>query len=254
MTDRGGGKTERPFWSRHRVFMTGVSLGVGAILSGCAPTVALRFHPDQLSAGPVNYASRLHYRFGFVPFRDERYVPMGSGDYLLIGWGTGTGTLETRTNVSRFVTGSFVRSFRHLGILARTISIKGLESPGDLEKHLGMVATNYPDVRYLVMGEIQDFQFQISHPRLSVGAEFSLLATDVAWIKCQERITLQVFSASSGRSVGTFTSEVYTVKKTRGKSQSEFIREAERTLDHNLAGVVMKAVANIDAILQNAPP
>lgn len=254
MTDRGGGKTGRPFGRRHCVFMTGLSLVVSVVLSGCAPTVSLRFHPDQLSPGPVNYASRLHYRFGFVPFKDERYVPMGSGDYLLIGWGTGTGTLETRTNVSRFVTGSFVRSFRHLGILARIVSVKGLESPDDLEKHLASLTTKYPDVRYLVMGEIQDFQFQISHPRLSVGPEFSLLATDVAWIKCQERMTLHVFSAISGRSVGTFVSEVHTIKKTRGKSQSEFIREAESQLESNLSVVVMKAVANIDTILRNAPP
>jgi hypothetical protein len=245
---------KRPFWSRHRVFMMGVLCVAGAVLFGCAPTAVLRFHPDRLSPGTVNYASRLPYRFGFVRFRDERYVPAGSGDYLLIGWGTGTGTLETRTNVSRFVTESFVRSFRHLGIRARAVSVKGLEGPADLAKHLGTLASDYPDVQYLVMGEIQDFQFQISHPRLGVGTEFSLLATDVAWIKCQERITLHVFSAISGRSVGSFTSEVYTIRKTRGKSQTEFIREAERTLDRNLASVVMKAVGHIDTTLRKAPP
>lgn len=244
---------KKPGTARSRFLVAGRGCLVAMALTSCAPYVSLAFHPDRMPPPPVNYSSRIPYRFGFVPFVDDRYIPVGSGDLYMIGWGTGTGTLETRSNVSRFVTKSFVRSFRHLGLDATTIRVKGLEAPEDVGRYLGLVTNRYPDTRYLVAGVIKDFQFQISHPRFNPGPEFSILATGVAWVKCQERIELHVFSAISGRQVGQFTVKIYTIRQTKGKDQNDFIRSAERTLDRNLGTIVMKSVGNIDSILRSAP-
>lgn len=249
-----GGKIMKTPWKvRSRLLAVGLGCLAAVALPSCAPYVSLAFHPDRLPPPPVNYSSRIPYRFGFVPFVDDRYIPVGSDDFYLIGWGTGTGTLETRSNVSRFVTESYVRSFRHLGLDATTVTIKGLEAPEDVGRYLAQITSRYPDIRYLVAGVIKDFQFQISHPRFNPGPEFSILATGVAWVKCQERIELQVYSAISGRQVGQFTVKIYTIRQTKGKDQNEFIRSAEQTLDRNLGTIVMKSVGNIDSILRSAP-
>jgi len=211
-----------------------------AVSGGCVPRPALHFS----SAGSPSLEKKIRdtgsRNLAVVTFSDDRIVAEGAGDPRLIGWGTGTGTLDTRDNIKKFVTRSFVEEFGRVGLPARLVSVP--VTPFRAPEHrLRFVKKFLHGNEVAVLGKIREFQFQIDHPRYGMGPEFSLLDMQDARIRVQVSIDLRFMDAGTGQEIWSGTLSSAQEKEVHYEKRGEGLRTAMGLLADNLRKVILDA-------------
>jgi hypothetical protein len=224
---------------RFRILVLFVLLVTG--LAACVPRPSLHFSPVDDRALKDRVRETGSRPLAVLPFADDRTVASASGDPQLIGWGTGTGTLDTRQDIKGFVAKSFVREMERLGLPARfvPVSMTPFRAPKNrLSKVRNLLGGN--DV--VLLGSMREFQFQVNHPRYGVGGEFSLLDMQNAEIRVQVEFDLQFVDAGTGAVLwkGTLFSEEE--KDVHVNKPGQGLKQATDLLSSNLRKVILQAV------------
>ncbi len=226
---------------RNDWFFLMMALGVLLIgVTGCVPRASLEFSPtgDPIVERKIHEVGDLH--LAVATFSDDRIVVRGTGDPRLVGWGTGTGTLDTRSDIKTFVTQSFVEEMNRLGIHARVASVP-VTPFGAPKNRLIAYRKFLGEDETVLLGTLTEFQFQIDHPRFGVGSEFSLLDMQSARIRTQVAFDLKFVDLGTGDVLwkGSLSSE--REKNIHYKQPGEDLKAASALLSDTLRHVIVEA-------------
>lgn len=229
-------KTFREHRARTMMFVCLLTAG----LSGCVPGVSLQFSP----AGDPTMEREIHEigdsRLSIVTFSDDRPVPKGSGDPRLIGWGTGTGTLDTRTDIKEFVARSFASEMNRLGIRARWVPVP-VRPFGAPEKRVQAYRKFLAEDGLVLLGRIREFQFQVDHPRFAMGAEFSILDMQNARIRVQVEMDLRFVDLGTGDVLWEGILSSGQEKDVHYRKRGQDLKAASALLSDTLRNVIIQA-------------
>ncbi|MHB8544450.1 MAG: hypothetical protein ACYC9S_10700 [Leptospirales bacterium] len=219
------------------------------VLAGCVPRPSLQFSPSSDPAMEKKIRQTGEIRLGVVTFSDDRIVARGAGDPHLIGWGTGTGTLDTLDNIKRFVTRSFTTELDRLGIHARVISIPSRPF-GSPRKRLQAYRRFLGNSETVLLGRIREFQFQVDHPRFGMGSEFSLLDMQDARIRVQVSMDLKFVNWRTGELLwkGSLSSDEE--KKIHYRKRGQDLKAATELLSENLRKVILESVEKLTSSMR----
>lgn len=213
-------------------------------LPGCVPRPALHFDSisDPMAERKIHEIGDIH--LAIVTFSDDRIVPRGSGDPQLIGWGTGTGTLDTRDNIKQFVTASFASEMNRLGIHARLVSVPSRPF-GAPRKRLHAYRRFLGNSETILLGRIREFQFQVDHPRFGMGSEFSLLDMQDARIRVQVVLDLKFVDLGTGDVIWKGSLSSAEEKKVHYQKRGQDLKAASDLLSENLRKVILESVGKL---------
>ncbi len=159
-----------------------------------------------------------------------------------VGWGQGTGSIYTPQNIPAHVSKALVSQFQTYGMNVSydpsiRCHVKGTSDHPRIElsgrnSHLGEV----------LCGVILDYQFELDHPRLMIGPQFSILDYGAgALLSAQASIRLYLVSGRNGRILWSGTG-------TSGQQKSQIHpphlkEQAVEFLDGTLSQVLAKSAA-----------